>query len=603
MKRTLTTLLLLLMLFSAGCTKTPSTDTGTDTPTTTVVAKEDFNPTVEALADDMLKSLMTLSPINATLQIGDLSKYGLTDLASQMDHMSLSSFDDYYAAMDGFGTRLDAIDPSTLTPENLRLYNKMKSDVLASKEERKYILDQQPINQNLGLQTAIPIVLTQLPLTTEEEVQAYLSRITQFKRLMEECATFIEEQIKIGSLMTADLYDKSIQQCNEFVAIDPLENTLYLYLNDQLSTISTLDATKKQAYLDECVAIITDQIYPSYKTLVASLEKAKAATTITSGLWQYPDGKDYYAYLVKKETATDMTPEEMYQWASDAFTNGITKMTGLYTQLNDQGLNIEDAFKLDPKYTKFTELYDILNGIISDNFNSYDIPPVSEKIIPSYLEKDLPEGFYLPVTIDGLKLGNMFLKQDAYNQVNFETLILLGHEAIPGHHFQHSILVNLPLTAYQKVADESAYIEGWASYVETLVSESLFKDQPLYAQVLEVNFDLTYSMLSLMDYDLHYGGLSRQEVIDKYAMYMGEETDKSVDRALVSPGETLHYAYGRYEILALREMTKKALGDAFDIKAFHHVILSAGPCSMTDLEQIVKDYIVSQVPSWTPEAK
>lgn len=592
-------LLLVLMVLTTACSKKVDTPTNDSQQQVEVI---NYDEQVNQLALEMFKAQMTLSPMNATLQIGDLSKYGLENLASELDHMSLEFFDQYYASMDSFDAKVKTIDESLLSPASLRLLNHIKADLESSKEERKYTLDQHPVNQNLGLQTAIPIVLTQLPLTNEEEVQAYLKRISQYPRLMDELALFEEAKIKNKSLMPADIYDKVITQCNDFVAIKAEENTLYLYLNDQLNALTALDATKKSEYLTQCATLINQEIYPSYKGLVSAMEKAKAATTITGGLWQYPDGKAYYAYIVKKETGYDLTPEELNQWATDEFSNGIAKMTALYTRLNKDSLNIEDAFVLDPKYTEFTQLYEILNTIIAANFNSYSVPKVAEKIIPSYLEKDLPEGFYLPITIDGLKLGNMFLKSSAYAQVDFETLILLGHEAIPGHHFQHSVLVNLPLAPYEKVSNESAYIEGWASYCETLISENINTQHPIYAEVLRSNFDLTYALLSMMDYDLHYGGLNRQEVIDKYSMYLGEEADKAVDRALVAPGDSLHYAYGRYKILELRDITQKALGDQFDIKAFHDVILSAGPCTMTDLEKLVTDYIISKVPDYQAES-
>ncbi|MCT4542729.1 MAG: DUF885 domain-containing protein [Vallitalea sp.] len=591
---TIISISLSILLLFQGCTKKTTNERSnlTNTPSSSSTITENINLTNSTefnnFLDNMFIEYISFSPLEMSLLISSPKHYGLEDTSDKLDDYSDESLSEQYDNLSKNLELLNCFDVRGLTEQQQLSYKIIKYYLelnLAGKEFSDYTYN---IKHTLGFHIGIPLTLSQIPIENKNDAYNFINRLKQFPTSIKQLMKSENMKAGKGYIQPEYISNKVIEQCKAFMT-SPENNFLYLSFCDYINNLNDLSDLEKKSIKTECINTLNEYVYPAYINLIAELEKIKSQTIITSGVYTFPKGQEYYAHLIKINTGTNITPDDLFEWANNSLIESSTNIQNILK--NNPELSSLDKIQPTP-FNSFDELYKKCEQLTKDNFYDYNIPKINSKTIPPYLEKDLPSAFYLPVSIDMKKYGNMFLQNSLHNTLNINDFVVVCHEGIPGHHFQFSIAYqqkNIP--NIRKAISFSCFSEGWASYVEGMALNFIDYKNPLINELMINNLNASYALLTLIDIYLHYYGISREEIINNYSIYFGNQIEAIVDRAIANPGETLHYAYGRYFINNLKEKTMKSLGEDFDIKEFHDIILMNGEIPLFLLEEIVTNYI------------
>lgn len=545
-----------------------------------------FDAYITALVPRIIKS----SPVDATFMFGNLEAFGLESLLSEVDDFSNKSiaatFSDAQTILDELSEYNYEIltDEQKLTYEMLTFHNQL---VLDSEPFLYYYNELEPTS---GVQINLPLAFMQIEFEKESEVVAYLKRLSRLPRFFEQIVAFDRAKAEEGLLMPEYLYDLVIKQIDGLL-VEPENFMMYLSFCDRIDTIDTIDQAGKNNYKAECLDIVTNSIYPSYASMKAQITNYKSSSTTNTGVCSWPRGREYYEYLIKQETSYDMTVEDLRAWANHEMINCLLPIETLSAKYPEI-MTSDNLLEIFPSYSDLSEIYAIENECLSELFYDYGIEPATENIIPSYLEDHLAAGFYFPISIDGEDYGNMYLQESTYNNIDSSTLELYFHENIPGHHMYFSTVYGSDLPMIRKIYSWLPFEEGWAQYIQGL-SLNYYGFEEDLIELLKANSDLSYYFMVLMDIQIHYDGISKESAVNSYIElgYPQDAAEDIINRMIANPGEIIHYVYGCYKMEEYLSQCQTELGENFDIKEFHNMILSNASLPFTTIDHVVKSYI------------
>lgn len=576
-------LLLTCLFLISGCgvsNKVQSTD-----------SKKSFDAYLDKLFIEELES----SPINATFSIGDLAKYNLTDLLTQMDDMSPEALAALVTDAEKDLNTLKTFHRDELNEEQQKTYDVVefrKEMVIAAKD---FLYYESIIQPSAGIQIEIPLALMQIEWDSTDEVDAYLERVKKLPKLFDQVIAYEQERSKEGVLLPENQYADVVKQIEDMLA-DPDTFMMTQSFNDKISKMPNLTEEKMAAYKATFLEIVKTELFPAFEKLKAEATVLMTTTINEGGISNWPKSKEYYTAIIKNETSYDMSIENLRQWASNQKSEAITAMQDLYA--TNPEVFEADLTTIFPAYNSIQEIYDIENKVLADQFKDYGIKEATENIIPEYLQANLAAGFYFPLSADGEDYGNMYLRQDAYDKITADTLLLYLHENIPGHHLYFSLLSQSDLPMIRKIDTWTTYDEGWAQYVQTNIYA--YTDlAPEYVTLFIANEQYSNALMVELDIQVHVDGMSRAEAIDLLAQngYPEEDAASSVDRLIGTPGEMIHYMYGAYKFNQYRAQCEKALGKSFDLKEFHDLVLRNIGLPFTTMDEVVTNYCIAAVKS------
>jgi prolyl oligopeptidase len=354
------------------------------------------------------------------------------------------------------------------------------------------------------------------------------------------------------------------------------------------------------------VPAIADSVYPAFRKMLDFLEKdyLPKARTRDVGLWALPGGKEAYEFRIRLHTTTDLTAEEIHRI-------GLDELRGIQKEMAAIAKGDLKAFmtklKADPK-SFFASREEVLSSATREVakckaalpkwFGRLPKNDCEVKAIEDYREKDSVAAFYYPpdekLTRKGIFYANTY---EPASRPKFNMPALAVHEAVPGHHLQIAIAMEIEgLPRFRRQAGFTAFVEGWGLY-----SERLGDEMGLYETELDRFGMLTYQAWRacrlVVDTGLHALHWTRQQAIDFFMENVAlTETEvlNEVDRYIIWPGQALAYMIGKREIFALREEARKALGARFDIREFHDVVLRNGAVPLTTLRAVVRAWASSK---------
>ena len=327
------------------------------------------------------------------------------------------------------------------------------------------------------------------------------------------------------------------------------------------------------------------------------------------GLGQMPGGAALYRYLVEQTTTTTMTPEEIHKLGLSEVDRIHAGMEKVKQQVGFKGTLAEFFvdMRTNPKFhpasaaamkQAFLDIDKRVLAVVGKDFDTIPKSPLEVRPVPPYKEKTDAAGSYQPGTPDGARPGVFYY--NAYDlpsrsAFGFETLFL--HEGIPGHHFQISLAQEkTSLPAFQRFGGNTAYVEGWALYAESLGYELGFYKDP-YQDYGHLDDEILRAMRLVVDTGIHSQGWTRDQAIkymlDNSAMGKTDATAE-VERYIAIPSQALAYKVGQLTIRRLRTKAEQALGPKFDVRDFHAQVLMSGALPMEVLERKIDDWIVSK---------
>ena len=475
-----------------------------------------------------------------------------------------------------------------------------------------------------GTHSFLPTLMMQFHKVAEEsDMEAYVSRLKEMERGMDQLIERAKLNAEKGVRPPRFAFEIVTKEAKEIVSGKPFDDseedsTLF---NDAKSKIANLLKAEKidQARADEFTAAtekaLKENFGPSYERLIAYLKEDVAnASEKPQGVHALPDGLDFYRALLKSNTTTDMTPEEVHQLGLSEVARLRAAMEEIKEKDNFDGtLQEYFAYIRDDKSNRrfyfpntdegrqgyIDEASQAIENIKAELPNYFGILPKADlevKRVESFREQDGAPQHYYPGTPDGSRPGIYYAHlSDMGAMPKNELEVIAYHEGLPGHHMQISIAQELTgIPTFRTQARFTAYVEGWALY-----SEALSKEMPGTFTTLNSDFgrlgsEIWRAIRLVVDTGLHHKGWSMQQAIDYFAANSPapiETIEAEIRRYLVIPGQATSYKVGMIDIQRLRKYAANNLGPYFDIKAFHDIVLGGGALPLSLLDRRVKTWV------------
>jgi len=513
---------------------------------------------------------------------------------------------------------LQRYDRSKLTAEKRLSHDIMDWFLKDTVAGAKYRHHNYPVNQLFGVQNQLPTFMVSThQVNNKRDAEYYVIRLSKVRTKFEQVLEGLRIREQKGIIPPLFVIEKVLDEMKNFTAVPAQENILYTNLDEKLRKIS--GQIDRPALLTRAKIEIQSTVYPAYQLLITYFEELSQQATTEAGVWKLPEGEEYYQYMLKHYTTTDLSAEDIHKI-------GLSEVSRIHYQMKEklaslghtgkQPIALMNELADDPQFSytdndgsreQVIKDYQAMIDRIDQNLDHlFDVRPKAKVIvdrIPKFKEKTAPGAYYNPPAMDGSRPG-VFSANLLNLPRKYDMETLAYHEAIPGHHFQLAIQQELKgLPTFRKLLPFTAYAEGWALYTEKLVCENnLFSDQ--YSVLGYLSSELFRAVRLVVDTGLHHKRWTREQAIE----YMVENTGADrvgvvieVERYIVMPGQATAYKIGELEMVRLRKMAMDKLGDAFDIREFHNVILKNGSVPLKILEKIVGDYVASKDEASKPE--
>jgi uncharacterized protein (DUF885 family) len=553
----------------------------------------------EALREEVWQKTLDTSPTLAT-SLGDRRGDG------KIGDLSLAGYDEQIAELREFLARLEAIDVSAL-PEDLQVdYAVMKAgfeDVIdgAAFDQERYIL----FTNRGGWFDGFSSLPGRSPFFGKADYDSYVGRLEKYRAYNADGIARSRTAVKLGLTQPCEPMQGFEKRFARMVGDDYTGSPFWQpFAGDKPASVSQddWDALKARAK-----AAIEGEITPAYKELVAFYlkEYAPKCRTGTPGVMATPGGQEYYAYRVKSFTTTDMTPDEVHNL-------GLSEVARIRAEMvevaKEAGFETREAFiehlRSDPQYYLTDEgeylryaqaLAKHIDGFLPKLFGQLPRQPYTVQPMDAADAPGNTTAYYEPGTLEAGQAGIYRLNMTELDQRPLWELPALGvHEAVPGHHLQ--IALQLELDIHPLRANGTffiAFVEGWGLYSERLGIEMGLYDTPA-KQMGRLSYEMWRACRLVVDTGIHSKGWSKQQAVD----FMTENTalsdaniDAEVNRYMTWPGQALAYKVGELKIRELRTRAEDALGADFDLRKFHDTVLENGSIPLSVLEGHVDRWI------------
>ena len=473
------------------------------------------------------------------------------------------------------------------------------------------------VNQISGVTVSLPQFLTDTHVVvSEKSAERYLSRLREFGRVLDESRARVEDDRAHGVVPPDFIIAKSIGGMRSFIEEGAAKNPLVSTLAPKLDKIEGLDAARKEAIVAEATDIVGETVIPAYQRMIGLFEDMAKTATHDAGIWRIPDGERIYAAALKSNTTTDMTAEELHALGLAEVARIDSEMDAILRSLGRNEGSVADrlrALSQDPEQLFANtdegrqQMLDYLVKLntevmarAKDFFITLPPQPLEIVRVPEYSQDSSAGGYYNAPALDGSRPGRFYINQkNTADNPRWQLPTLLYHEAAPGHHFQLSasqLIENVPML--RKLSPFNAYAEGWALYAERVAAEDmlLYANDP-WGNLGRLNDERFRAVRLVVDTGMHARRWSREEAITYMLANTSNSEDdvvREIERYVVWPGQACAYKTGQLAIIRLRQKAEKALGERFDLPAFHEVVLMNGAMPLGILDKVVDEWIATQ---------
>lgn len=579
------------MLLLNGCTGSSRTDTA-DAAGDSGVDVQEMSEQFDAYMNEIFLDELPLNTVNLHYTLAYPENYGITDYDVCIGRYSLEEMEESYQEIEETRERMLEFDREKLTEEQKITYDIVMDHIDTELSAKDLVLYSEILGPTTGYQAQLPVILAEYTFRTERDIEDYLELLTQMDELFAEIIVFEQKKSEAGLFMSDAVADEIIDQCEEFIA-DPEHNYMIDVFNDKIEAFEGITEEEREEYRRRNTEAITTDVMDAFGILIDGLTELKGSGTNELGLCYYDDGREYYEYLVRSNTGSAMSVEEMKE-ETDAYIdrclmNMLDSMYS-YPELEDEIYDYEFPVT-DPEEI----LIDLQEKIKADFPEMPDVNYTIKKVHPSMEEHESP-AFYLTTPIDDsenhvIYINDKYLGEDA----NMDLYTTLAHEGYPGHLYQDVYTNSCGLAPVRSLFSYSGYAEGWATYVENYAYGLSGLDKEL-AKFLAWNNAATLGLYAYADMGIHYDGWGREELAAYLSDYGYDEevADEIFDIIVEEPAVYLRYFVGYLEIIGLRNSMSKKMGDDFTLKDFHQFMMEIGPAPFDIIEAHMDTWIKNQ---------
>lgn len=480
-------------------------------------------------------------------------------------------------------------------------------------EGEKYQWHNYPVNQLFGVQNEFPSFMANTHrLLGPRDCEYYVKRLgavpVKFDQLLEGLKLRQEKQITPPRFVV----ERVLKEMTDFVAQPPAENILATSFKTRAAKIEKLTNEQRSDFQEQVEGSIRGKVYPAYQKLIDYFTALLPKTTTDDGVWKLPDGDAFYAHLLRQNTTTTLNPVEIHALGVAEVARIEGEMRAILDANGFAGQPISAAMVAlgkDPRFlfpnddagrtaalAEYTRLIDQALERSKQLFSTLPKAKIEVRRVPEFKQATAPGAYYEGPALDGTRPGLFYANLRDMNEVaKWSMPTLAYHEGVPGHHFQIATAQELTgLPQFRKLIPFTAYAEGWALYIEWLAKDAGWYDGDPFGDLGRLQAELFRAVRLVVDTGIHAQRWTRERAIAYMLEHTGmgeKEVTSEIERYIVMPGQACAYKVGMLKILELRARAQKELGDKFDVRDFHDVVLKNGALPLEILERQVNEYI------------
>ena len=546
-------------------------------------------------------------------------------------HYTLKNPEDYgieetAVTFGGFETEKDAIlasvenlqqamaeyDYGDLSVENRLTYDVLDYYLERTEADAKYILYEEPLGLVSGVQTQLPVILSEYPFYDKEDVDTYLELMKTTPEYFEELTEFEQAKSKAGLFMSDEAAQEVITQCKSFMNMGE-SNYLISTFVERIKQVEGLSEEEKSKYIQKNALMLSSYVLPAYSKLVAKLQTLMGTGENEKGLCYLPEGKEYYEEVVEDATGSSRSVAELKGLTKQQIIADLEAMEKVLGIAGEEEIEEQDAEQGEELAEEPSEERDIdrveeqaietmsmdaadpvaiLNSLEEEITKAFPESPdttVSVKYVPEAMEEYLSPAFYMIPAIDNYEDNVIYVNQ-AHMGNALTLFTTLAHEGYPGHLYQTVYYASTDPDPLRSIFNFGGYVEGWATYAE-MCSYSLAPLTREQSTLLQKNSSIILGLYTLADIGIHYEGWSRMDTFSFFSNYGISDIDtvnRIYDLILGSPGNYLKYYIGYLEFLELKKEWVAEKGEEFSQKEFHEAVLSVGPAPFELVEKYIR---------------
>jgi prolyl oligopeptidase len=503
-------------------------------------------------------------------------------------------------------TELDRIDLEELSPAERLNYRLFRKDLAESIEQYPYHWHLVPLDQRSGIQTEDDLA-DSLSFRAVKDYEDWTARLKALPKYVEQTTDLMRQGIREHVVQPKVVMRRVPEQIRKQIVENPVDSLFYKPFKSFPAEIAAADQKRLK---QEAETAIQSGVVPGYRKFLKFFEEEYLLACFDQvGAWQLPRGGELYALRARDFTTTSLTPDEIHAIGLKEVARIRGEMVEIVKEVGFQGSFQEFLARLrTDKRFYYDTPEELLNGYLAlckrvdpqlpRLFKTLPRIPYGVEPIPQHIAPDTTTAYYRQPSADGLRPGTFFVnlyRPETRPKYEMEALSL--HESVPGHHLQLALQAELgELPPFRRYGGFTAFIEGWGLYAESLGDElGCYKDP--YSKFGQLTYEMWRAVRLVVDTGMHAKHWTRERAIDFFKQNTAKtELDivNEVDRYIAWPGQALAYKIGELKIKELRERAKQKLGERFDIREFHDVVLRQGAVPLDVLEQIVDEWLSKQ---------
>lgn len=509
----------------------------------------------------------------------------------------------------------DTINPALLDEQTQVSYALFIEEAEREIEAYQWRHHNYPINQMGGVHSQVPSFLINIhQIADESDAKAYISRLNGVEKLFRQALDQVAVRADKGILPPAFTFELVLGASRNVITGRPFadsdsDSTL---LQDFRSKVERLDIDDeaRQALIDEATTALVDVVKPAYENLILEVSAFAQRATDDDGAWKLPDGEAYYDFALRRTTTTELDADEIHNIGLAEMDRIHAEMRQIMQQVGFEG-TLQEFFVLLRTDSQFfypetndgreqylqaaTAYIDAMRLRLDELFITKPQADLVVKRVEPFREQSAGKAFYQQPAPDGSRPGTYYVNLYKMSEMPiYQIQALAYHEGIPGHHMQIAIAQELQgLPKFRRFGRYTAYIEGWGLYSEVLPTDINAYTDP-YQDFGRLAMEIWRAARLVVDTGIHAKKWTRQQAID----YLIENTPnpegdavRAIERYILWPSQATAYKIGMLKIQQLRADAEKQLGDAFDLREFHDLILRNGPLPLDVLSRFVDNYI------------
>lgn len=549
------------------------------------------NPqTVEAFdqfINDIFETEVTENTINLHFTISDPEKYGITDYPVTLGDLSIDAMADSNARLENYLSGLNSFSYTELTLNQQLTYDILENYFKLQLDMADMYLYDELLRPSTGVQAQLPILYEEYSFNSKKDVEDYLKLLALTDEYFDQIISFEKEKADAGLFMSDFACQNIIDQCNAFIA-DSDNHYLIETFNTRIDKLTGLTQSEKDHYRLQNEKMLREHIFPAYENLAAALTDLLGSGTNENGLCYFPEGKQYYEYLLAYNTGASESVKTLENMISNERVKVLQESSDLTTE-NPELWELASEATLTP-----TDSATTLNHLKEVMLDDFPAPPETSYTV-SYIDDCVADylapAFYVIAPIDDYSHNSIYINETT-DTTNISYFTTLAHEGFPGHLYQTVMTYESGIEPVRSILNYSGFVEGWATYVEFQSYHYAGLDNDV-ATILELNQDATLSLYASTDIGIHYEGWTLEDTKkfwNNYGITNDDAIESIFELIVEEPTHYLKYYIGFLKFEELKKETSLKNIKDYNDKSFHQAVLSIGPAPFDIVDKYLPAY-------------